>query len=386
MEISADVELDFAIVPDESLKADIWTKFRFWLDIDLTNSENPQFKMIYKLPVDDKFHVEDLSALVYEEDFSLESFGELIDKYSGKEATDEINNILRQILAKHMSVTEVEENVYELSADDKALKSIVKESCVELVEYIGAIVEVYDYELEDDFIKQVENIYAKLEPIQLLGKDGLKIIVKIKDGYVISCDTSLHICLNAYDIAAAFGADMDKFDRDKFWIDGVLKIESTLENPDSDVSVEFPVLTEENTHKSVDEDDQYSEYVSDWLDLYFVGEPVVINDEPYVPLRALLEEMSVSDIQVENGVIMVNSADLPEFNKLTVTEFSNKIIVDEEEKFLNNNVVEIGGISYVPLQFIEYINCEVLDFNSRKSLIGDDKSYWIDIYRPLVEH
>lgn len=386
---SSEIQLNVPVEAGDSFKADLWAKFGFWMDIDITDETNPVLKYIFKIPFTDKYYVMDYVKMSDTDSASVDGFVQYMAKYTDAKFVDEFNSFFANLMKKHMTITNKGGGVYEVSADDKSFKAMLREGSAEFMKIFDDAMAVYGYETESDvdYKSEINNAFDVIDSIQILGTEGFKGTVTVKNGYVTLTDFALHICVNISDVAAALSQDMSLYDREKLWIDVTMYTKASYDNINKNVNVVFPKIDESNVVDVFEmyryEDDYYDDefydnYISPWLYVAQEGTPVVVNDELYMPLRDSMLEFGVNpeNIIVNSGEILVTADDIGilEFTEIKFNEFSNVVYINGQSVTLDNPVVERDGKAYFPKQLMEHLNCTVERF-----------SYYIDEEIPCYD-
>lgn len=396
---SSEIQLNVPVEAGDSFKADLWAKFGLWIDIDITDETNPIFKYIFKIPFTDKYYVMDYVKMPETDGVSVDGMIQYMAKYTDGKFVDEFNSFLGDLVKKHMTITDKGDGVYEVSADDKSFKAMLRDGSAEFIKIFDDAMAVYGYEAESDvdYKQEINNAFDVIDSIQILGTEGYKGTVTVKNGYVTLTDFALHICINIADVASAMSQDMSLYDREKLWIDVTMYTKASYDNINKEVNIVFPQIDESNSVDIFDmyryEDDYYDDefydnYISPWFYVAQEGTPVVINNELYMPLRASMLEFGVNpeNITVNNGEILVNADDIGilEFSEIKFNEFSNIVYINGQSVTLDNPVVERDGKAYFPKQLMEYLNCTVESF----SYYMDEEipSYDIECYRNWYDY
>jgi len=154
----------------------------------------------------------------------------------------------------------------------------------------------------------------------------------------------------------------------------------------NDDEVETSVTLFRKNPDFVEEEDDYV-YVSSSVHIYEDGAPVVNNNELYIPLKKAMLEMGIleENISYADGKITVtnDNPDIPEFEEIRFTEFSNVVYVDSVAVTLNNIVTETNGKAYIPSQLFEKINCTIEYITY---YFEDTPNYSVCISRNLLEY
>ncbi|MDD4689636.1 MAG: stalk domain-containing protein [Eubacteriales bacterium] len=261
----------------DNFKADIWSQVGFWVDADFTDEQSPYCRVTYKVPFSKKYLVLDYADVIESSDFSVEKFTDYVKKYSDEEVKKEMFEFFKELVVNNMTIHETSNNrVYVLKTDDQGFKNMVKATAEKLFDVINDSLGVKEELDSQDYRYQFEQYLSVLDEFNILGKDGISVKVTLKNGLINISEFSMHIDCNLHDALSAFGIDMSKYTRDKWWLDLTLNVNTTYEDVNKDINIEFPELTEENS-KNIFDDDYNYEYMYDTA--YVNTKPVEANDD-----------------------------------------------------------------------------------------------------------
>ncbi len=241
MKLSATTQSTMPLEFGENFKTEVWAKVGMWMDYDFSDADNPVYKMIMRVPFNNKYIVVDFADVDAESEIQLEQFMEYIEKYTSEEYTKEMNAFIASLILSDMKVEEtVKNSEYIISADDAAFKSIVKKLANKFYDVYSDALKFYEITGDENLRFQIEQYISVLDEIPVLGKDGLKIKVSLKDKKISSSEVSVHIDCNLYDAISAYGVDMSRFNRDKWQIDCVLSAKTVMEKINEEIEIVFP--------------------------------------------------------------------------------------------------------------------------------------------------
>ena len=106
VKLSAVSQMTLPLTFSSDFKAEIWAQIGVWTDIDLTNADAPNFKVIYKIPFSTKHLVLDYSDLIAEDEFSAEQFAGYVNQYTDKEFINELNTFFKVLILNNMTIKE----------------------------------------------------------------------------------------------------------------------------------------------------------------------------------------------------------------------------------------------------------------------------------------
>lgn len=382
IKLGMDMQLDLPIEVGENFKADIWAKVGMWMDMDLTDTENPVYKLIFKIPFSDKYYVMDFGLNAGEEEFAL--MFEQINNILDTSLTDIYAKKCYESIMNNFTLKSLGTNRYELSADDKAFKAVLKDILDMSVEMLG------NTEEKEEFAKMTEEAFKQLENITIFGDRGIKTEFTLSGTNITKSKTVMHICINMYDIMSQFGGYTEQMLREKSYVDLDIIYDVTMTDINKPVTVEFPVLTEDNMvnmYEPYEYEEEYYEddYIYPWCDAYDDAIPVIIDGELYVPIRSLMNSFEIEDDKIVyiDGAITVDATDkgILEFNTLQFNVGSCDIYHNGQKQTMAKPVIALNGKTYCPMQFLNFINCTVesygYDFEVNET--------WISLYRNHYE-
>jgi hypothetical protein len=377
IKLGMDMQLDLPLEVGENFKADIWAKVGMWMDMDLTDTENPVYKLIFKIPFSDKYYVMDFGLNAGEEDFAL--MFEQLNNILNSSVMDVYSKKCYESIKNNFTLKSLGANRYELSADDKAFKAVLKDILDMSVEMLG------NTEEKEEFAKMTEEAFKQLENITILGERGMKTEFTLSGTHIIQGKTEMHICLNIYDIMSQFGEDIEGMVRESSYMDFDIIYDVTMTDINKPVTVEFPVLTEDNSVNMYEpyeyEEDYYEDYISPYSYAYDDAAPVIIDGELYVPIRSFMNSIEIEDDKIgyADGAVTIDATDkgILEFNTLQLNVGSCDIYHNGQKQTMTKPVIALNGKTYCPMQFLNYINCTVESYGYD----FEENETYIDIYR-----
>jgi len=344
---------------NDSLKADIWAQIGIWIDMDMTDLENPVFKLIYKVPFSTKYLVLDYAEVMEAAELSADELAAQLSGFDGGEMQAELNAFLKQVVTENAVIREQSSNRdYLITIDDSGFKNIIKAVAEKTYELIDNALMVQGMVDREDYRYQLEQYLAVLDEFTVLGEGGLKIAVSLASRQIKLVNVTLHINCNMYDVVTAFGGDMSIFDREKWWLDIVFGIKSTYKNVGKAVKVDFPVLTEENSQNMLSPD--YLDYESEYESIYIsTHKPIEPDGDGYfaVLLQDTMAGCGISKkyYSVDGDKILITPREGQyDFSAAEMTVGSDKIVVDGKEIKLSAAVSKSAdGEIFVPVDAVE---------------------------------
>lgn len=312
MQIAMSMEYDIPLQLNSEFTIAAWTKLGMWMDLDITDENNPVAKLIYKIPFMKKYMVMDMSEY-------YKSNPEKISVLD-KEKIKEINNKTVEVLTKNADISK-KGSEYTLKFTDKTAKQYILD-CLNLADEIIPQETVSNKEF-DDMVSAVKDF---CDNITVFGQDGLTIkFKKNSSGYITAEDTKAHLCLNVYDILTHFSRNTNGLEREDAFIDMTFKTAMTVTDHNK-VTPDLPVITEDNSETypatgGISESTEYNNAPS---------APIFKNNMVYYPV----EEMAFQcDLE-------------PEFdgNALTLRKGDFSVTVSNDEFQTPEIIMEDAGV------------------------------------------
>lgn len=327
---------------------DIPFNIQYWINMDFSDENAPEFLVIYDFPDIIKALDSSLSKDYYYMNMASNQFNTDSDLFPGN-PFDNVKMILdamNKIDTTGLNVKKVKD-VYNVSVSNDAFFSVLKQ-------YLDIILEIPAYGLSEQVgaeeIAEMAETLNKLAQIKLFGDKDIAVSYKInKDGYIESSESSFDISVDVPLIASIFEIP-DNTSTDKFTLGVSAKCEYS--DYDSIKSIDFPTLTDENSADllMLSIPDNYN----DGINVTVNGSPVVfdvppqlVNDRIMLPMRAVFEALGAS-VDYNDGVI-------------TAVSGGKTIIhtIGESTVYVNNEAIETdvpsfvtNGRTLVPLSFI----------------------------------
>lgn len=422
-------------------------KYGYWMDMDLT-AEKPQMTQIIELPPaitqplltiagegSKKYITMDYGTMFSGEDvampFDLENIVEdsvelqdmLFDFIKSTAKTFDPSMVA--ITKKGSATTEKGEKVtkYELKLNDASAKKllqalindvVLQEEAIEFgKKYMEAAINIYELPEEDkqEAMAEIEKgldelaialptyrdivtqMFDAIKDVKIFADEGMVVKYYINsDGYLVGGKSSIDFAINLADISAALGEYFDEEDKN-----GVLYFsmdsENAVYNVNKEISVELPVLTEENSVDILDvimnssglaapsfdvpgfdvpginDDEDYPTYdlpaLSDGINVFMNGklvafsdvDPENINGRVLVPIRTISDEMSAEiSYNDETKEVAIVKGD----KVIQLTLGAQEAYVNGELVMLDTPAMVVEGRTMVPLRFIsENMDAEV---------------------------
>lgn len=346
VKLAAVSEIDVPLVINSDFKADIWARTGMWLEMDITDEENPVLCIIYKTPFSNKYYVIEYSDIVELEDFSHEEFMEGMKTVNNDELFGGDEKFFKDLIMENVEIEEKTSNkLYGVTADDTGFKNIVKGIAEKLFDAILEVLAVYEEIDNEEWRYQFEEYMSIIDDHQLIGKDGISATVTLEGGKLKVYDYSMHINFNLHDLITAYGGDLEEYNRDLWEIDCTISIKTDYENVNENIEIDFPEITEENSWNIMEPDSKYNyEYQYNTISIY-QSDKIKIDENGNAMLKLKNAMMGCQIAQkyykVEDGKITITPREEQySFVTAEMSVGSDTIVVDGVESTLCTKVVE----------------------------------------------
>ncbi len=337
MDLSISSVSDTPIILNEDLRIDAWSKSSLWMNYDVTDIENPVFKIIAKVPFDMKYQVIDFSSFI-------KNNPDLIGLFD-KDSIEDIQKKMKDALLEKAQVTNIG-NQYTLSLDDKSAKEYlidILDICKEYSNQSSAS----RYESVEAMEEAIDNIVKVIEETTLLGENGLKITFsKNNDGIITAQLEELHIRFNMYDILEAYGSSTEGLTREQAFVDITMQSDIETSNHNK-TEVVMPELTDENSEYA------NMSYVFGNINIISDEAPAFKNNTAYYPIESIASNDKLSlKTEIKEDVITLIYP-----GGQNVTASGNIVNQDGEEiEFETPPFIVENGKVYCTEQFLYLLN------------------------------
>ncbi len=315
-------------------------KVGMWLNLDLTDAENPVIDIIYSYPFLNKYMVMSAADFLEESPEAIE----MIKSIYNKEYVDNLSKISAEMFMKYATIKS-RGNQYTVTIDNEGFAALVDD----VIKYATETMTQYTGEdLGDLEFPSVKNW-------KFLGEGGIESIYTLRSGKLSAEETTIDFSIELDQIYTAItGEEWSYISADT--IDFTFKVSANVTNIGR-TNVVFPEITEENSFTLDDlipdyeyedyEESDYAEYPHWYADGYCSQLPVIDGDV-YIPLRMTIESAYADSAAIDynDGVVTVTSEYFPGFKTLTMTIGTDKVYTDGVEHTLGN-IFTIDGSTYV---------------------------------------
>lgn len=365
-------EISAPITVNESLKIESHSAWSMWIDYDFT-SEEPVYKIIYKTPLNKKYTVLDLSGEI-----------DPIELSASMPSEESIKDLSKRIAELYKSCAKVSKqgSGYRLTFDDNGFKlfcagifdEITKAGEEQLLKASSDMTGIRDFK---DYMQDIKDTFSNAaQSMTILGKGGLVIDLKTNGaGYITAENTDINLSLNIYDILDAFNLYNEEsgITKANSNLDLTIKSRASISSHNQNVTVDFPVLTDENSVNPMSlltpENDYYADGQNKWFSLEYEGLPVLTGNYPLFKLSDICGELGF-DVKYENGKAAIDTK-----TSLGIIEYeanSAAAKANGEEITLAVPPAEIDGSLYISSDGAALMNviCNNISYNA-----NDNKTY-----------
>lgn len=333
MQLAMSMEYDIPIQMNSEFALAAWTKLGMWMDLDVTDENNPVVKIIYKIPFMKKYMVMDVSE-------NYKANPEMLSVFD-KDKIKEINDKAVEILTQNAEISK-RGNEYTLKFTDETAKQYIYD-----ILNLSAEIMPEETVLDEEFTEMISVVKEFCDNITVFGQNGLTMkFTKNSSGYITAQDTQAHICLNVYDILTYFSENTNGLKREDAFIDMTFKTAATVTDHNK-VMPQLPQLTDENC-QSVPlgyVDRTYGYYTAP-------SAPILKNNMVYYPV----EEMALQ-YAIETAF---------DGTELTLKDGDNVFTVSNDEFEIPEIIMENAGVyctENVLERFNMYIYSTYYDFD-----------------------
>lgn len=355
MQMSMSVAYDVPVTVNEDLKIEAFARQGMWFDYDMTNPDEPVYRMIMKTPVDNKYQVMDMSHEAG-----------MVEEYLTPQLVEIINDATFEIIERNGDITKIKKG-YRVKFDNDGLLG-----------YIADIFKVVKMVVpQEEAVTEFDAIIAAIEGakgnFKILGDDGLTLeLTKNARGDITAYAESIHFDFNLYDLVTLLELDTEGLERERADFNITLKATSEMSGHNK-TAVVMPEITEENSEFIYDgyeedyENDEDYEYEEDivlpyiWEEVYSDQVPYVDDGEIFMPVYDLLSSMYEGDFVITSDSLRYTASGENEYNigQVFVKVGENSVMVDDEIITLNKPVVNEFDIFRVPMEFVEKLGFEL---------------------------
>jgi len=371
---------------------------KHWLDVDLSDAENQKYRIIMKTADNDKFMYMDLVNAA--DSSQVRVFSDYIDS---------INTISEEYVKYYKSkfIPEYRQGKYVITMDESSVKdlfrniltrigrialnyytvpvteSITTDSSVGIIggadgptavfiadgnAYENSSTEAFDTDsIMQEFEKDIEEFFEKLENVQLFDENAVVIEVELDDKNIIKNQMiTLNIKMNLADLMKLFNAQNDDVTRENSDIELSIVMDLSYSNINEQIDIEYPELTEENSidmlkimPEQFSIDENKINVIANGQIMNSDVDPVIKDGRIYVPVRAFLNTIGVSDDDIvyhHKGKVNINYGG----TEVKLIIGSDIAEINGKEVKLDEPVFTVGDRTMVSSDFItEVFRCDV---------------------------
>ena len=233
MQLAMSMEFDVPVRMNSDFAIAAWTKLGMWMDLDVTDENNPVAKIIYKIPFMKKYMVMDMSE-------NYKSSPEMLAVFD-KDKLKEINDKAVEILTQNAEISK-RGNEYTLKFTDETAKQYIYD-----ILNLSAEIMPEETASDEEFTEMISVVKEFCDNITVFGQNGLTMkFTKNSSGYITAEEVDAHISINVYDILTYFSEDTNGLKREDAFIDMTFKTAATVTDHNK-VTPVLPVITEDNS-------------------------------------------------------------------------------------------------------------------------------------------
>ncbi len=324
---------------NQNLRLGIDSKTGMWLDMDLSDENSPVFDVILQTPFMNKY-----MSLKGEQLLSYGDY-ELINSFLNKEYMDSLQKTYADIIMKYAKV-EGSGNKYVIKLDNDGLTA-----CLDDIIY---------------YLSNGEDLLS-FKGTKLLGNGGITAKFILSGGKLKTESINADISVDLAKIYTLMYEEEWEYDTNGT-IDLTLDINANVSKI-GNTSVNFPVLTQENTFDFEENDEEYIyEDIYEEDDTYYIYNVYetcdylpVIDGDVYIPLRRTITNAFGDDASIgfDNDKIVIQSEYFDRYKTMTVDVNSDIVLLDGSA-YKTTKPVVIDGTTYVHhIFFKEFFNWEL---------------------------
>lgn len=347
-----------------------------WIEVDVSDLQNPTCKLIASTPFSKKYIYLDLFELIESEDDSKKLMLLLVLTHlSDKEFVNDMNSFAVKCAEDYANITE-KDGTYTLKFDNDNFLEYIRA----VANYMyGDIFSAFSFSNEKS---NEQALFSEGSDLKILGEDGITIIYKTKSGSLEESSCIGDISIGLKGIFELFGEEYPLND------DLCIEAELSANYICSEIGttkVDIPVITEENSISIAELFSKGNEEISPD---YFVTEippyyvyveydDCVSGDELYVPFSRLAEAAFGENIEVLvlDGKVLAESEYFDGFTKLEFASNETTVLVDGVP-FDTGKTITADGEIYVSNSFIKDVFGWEID-SFEHDLLNDKSCVWI---------
>ena len=380
------IKSDIPFKVNENLEGDFNANQSAWMDVDLSDEENPRFDMIQYGYNSTKYIT--ASSELFEEngDDSYSDFVQLYTAAINASSSDEINEKIIESMSRNATITGNSSKV-KIHFDDAGLKMCILE-----------LLEILISEVDESAAEDMDEAKMAMAMVKIFDDDALILEYNLdRKGRISKSKIELNINVNIYDIFTMFEVEEIGLTKENSNINFTVTAQTDIKY--DTVTIKKPVLTEENSIDIFEyeypyyyDDEYYDDYEYDenWIyeDIYVdIDKNCIENNEiKYVCLRNLMDELGYS-IYYEDGKIFGETENpYTIYKALLFTVGGDTVSTDIHDVALEIPIFVVDGVSYISVSDLKrltgYIDVEYssYDFFSGTGYIEFVTAEYYNIY------
>lgn len=315
IKMSLDMGCNYNVEVNDKLSLLLKAGAEAWIEIDVSDLQDPSCKFIISTPFSKKYMYVDLFELIGSEDDSQKlALLLVLTHFTDKEFVGEMNSFSVKCVEEYADVTE-KDGTYTIKFDNDAM---LKYICSVANYMYGDIASVFSVVTEEN---EVQALFPENPNLKILGDDGITLTYKTKNGTLESSSCTGDISVSLKDVFELLDIEY------QFYKDLCIEAELSAEYTCSDIGttkVDIPVVNEKNgisltdlfSNRNEEVDMGDFEYPSYYL--YIGYDAYSDDDEIYIPFALLMDEAFGNNVTVSisDNSVLSESTYFGEFTKL----------------------------------------------------------------------
>ncbi len=359
IEASGDISIisDMLIESLTGMPGDTSMDFDVWLDMDVSDIENPVYYMIMKDPFNNDYMIVDVAGDVFTESL-------MQAQNTGLFNSEQALEFNKKVYSGIDTNVKFADGKYTLTMTDAEFKTAIAKFITNLIDAMAEL------GIPQDEIGEIKSELTEamlpFASLQLFDKDEAFILTCEVDENNLCTGISfkLNLDANIYDLGVIFTPeDFEGEFRDDWNIKCRLSMDMKYGKLPENFSVEYPVLTPDNGVNFIDFYNAGTfEYDVDWAtpltvnyngsEIAFDEPPVLLRNRTMVPIRALANAIGISDENISYDEATERIVLKNETTEIVMYVNSKYAYLNGELKFFDVPAVENNGRTYIPARAI----------------------------------
>lgn len=339
--------------------------YDMWLDLDISDAENPKYYVIMTNPVVDKYMVMDMGEMLSDSLIQIQEMG-MLD-------TEKALEISKKIYTGIETNVKFADGRYTMSMTDAELKAAIGKFATNLFDVLT------EFGLPQEELVEIKEgmafVMAQIADIQLFNKD---------EAFVLTCDVdennlctgmsfALNFDMNIYDIMQRFApGEIEGESRDNWGFEFGISADMKYEELPEDFVVEYPVLSPENCDNFISyynvnayEEADYETPITvnfNGKQIEFDEQPMLFRNRTMVPIRALANAIGITDENISYDEATERIVLKGDGKEIVMHVGSQYAYLNGELKTFDVPAVENNGRAYIPARAISEFFGKTVDY------------------------